>query len=105
MSLVSLKQNKGVFLKRFAFISVMALLFSSPAFAGLSVATSNFQNFLAQIQPIIRIAAVLAVIGAGVGYMFNFVDKSLLIKIVVGIIIVASASEIVAFFYQSGSVT
>lgn len=66
MSAVSIKQNKNAFLKRFVFVSLMAVLFSSPAFAGLSVATSNFANFLAQIQPIIRIAAVLAVIGAGV---------------------------------------
>lgn len=92
-------------IKNFALISCLAMLFSSPAFAGLAVATGNFSNFLASIQPIIRIVAVLAVIGAGVGYMFNFVDKSLLIKIIVGIIIVASASEIVAFFYTSGSVS
>ena len=105
MNAVSIKQNKNALLKRFVFVSLMAVLFSSPAFAGLAIATSNFSNFLAQIQPIIRIAAVLAVIGAGVGYMFNFVDKSLLIKIIVGIIIVASATEIVGFFYTSGSVT
>jgi type IV secretory pathway VirB2 component (pilin) len=67
--------------------------------AGLSKATTGMENFLEEIKPIIRIVAIISIIGAGAGYMANMVDKSMFVKIIAGIIIIASASEIVNFFW------
>jgi len=67
--------------------------------AGLSKATTGLENFLEEIKPIIRIVAIISIIGAGAGYMANMVDKSMFVKIIAGIIIIASASEIVNFFW------
>tara|TARA_R110002051_G_scaffold84103_7_gene148950 strand:+ start:2926 stop:3288 length:363 start_codon:yes stop_codon:yes gene_type:complete len=67
--------------------------------AGLSKATSGMQKFLDEIQPIVRIVAIISIIGAGAGYMANMVDKSMFVKIIAGIIIIASATEIVNFFW------
>lgn len=67
--------------------------------AGLSKATTGLQKFLDEIQPIVRILAIISIIGAGIGYMMNMVDKSMFFKIISGIIIIASASEVVNFFW------
>ena len=67
--------------------------------AGLSKAATGMQKFLDEIQPIVRIAAIISIIGAGIGYTANMVDKSMFVKIIAGIIIIASASEIVNFFW------
>lgn len=81
---------------------VVTALFMMPDMAhaaGLSKAKTGMQNFLDEIQPIIRIVAIISIIGAGAGYMANMVDKSMFVKIIAGIIIIASASEIVNFFW------
>ena len=81
-------------------LSVTTLVMMPEAHAaGLSKATSGMQKFLEEIQPIIRIVAIISIIGAGAGYMANMVDKSMFVKIIAGIIIIASATEIVNFFW------
>lgn len=67
--------------------------------AGLTQAKTGMENFLEEIKPIIRVVAIISIIGAGAGYMANMVDKSMFVKIIAGIIIIASASEIVNFFW------
>lgn len=67
--------------------------------AGLQQASSGLTNFLSEIQPIVRTLAIISIIGAGIGYMMNMVDKSMFFKIIAGIIIIASASEVVNFFW------
>lgn len=69
--------------------------------AGLSKATTGMQKFLEEIKPMVRIFAVIAVILAGAGYMSNMVDKSMFIKIIAGIIVIASANELVDFFWTT----
>lgn len=48
--------------------------------AGLSKATSGMQKFLDEIQPIVRIIAIISIIGAGAGYMANMLINQCLSK-------------------------
>lgn len=83
-------------------VLAVAVIFMMPDMAhaaGLSKATTGLQKFLDEIQPIVRILAIISIIGAGIGYMMNMVDKSMFFKIISGIIIIASASEVVNFFW------
>jgi type IV secretory pathway VirB2 component (pilin) len=93
----NIMKAKG-YLKATLLMMLMCAPFAAEA-GGLAAATNGLTSFLSQLQPIIRIVAVLAIIGAGVGYMMNFVDKSLFVKIISGLIVVASANELVNFFY------
>ena len=65
----------------------------------MEVVNEQIEKFLDEIQPIVRIVAIISIIGAGAGYMANMVDKSMFVKIIAGIIIIASATEIVNFFW------
>lgn len=85
-------------------ILAVAAIFMMPDMAhaaGLSKASSGLQKFLEEIKPMVRILAVIAIIGAGVGYTMNMVDKSMFFKIIAGIIIIASANEVVDFFWTT----
>lgn len=83
-----------------AVVAVFALMPDlAHAAGGLTKAKSGLEKFLTEIQPIVRVLAVISIIGAGIAYVMNMVDKSLFFKIIAGIIIIASASEIVNFFW------
>lgn len=79
--------------------SVLTMMPDLAHAAGLQQASSGLTNFLNEIQPIVRTLAIISIIGAGIGYMMNMVDKSMFFKIIAGIIIIASASEVVNFFW------
>lgn len=66
---------------------------------GLTKAASGLERFFEEIKPLVRWGAIIGIVFAAVGYMFSFVDKSMFIKIAMGIIIIASAREIVDFFW------
>ncbi len=83
-----------------AFAAVL-LMFPEPAnAAGLSKVSGGLTKFLAEIRPIIKTVAIISVIGAGVGYMMNMVDKSLFFKIIGGILVIVGSTEIVNFFWN-----
>lgn len=90
----------------FLFLLLLLPLLGQEAFAaaGLTAAKTGLTNFLAEIQPIVRVVAVIGIVGGGLGYMFNFIDKTWAVRIIAGLIVIASANEIVSFFYTSGSV-
>lgn len=90
----------------FLFMLLLMPLLAQEAFAagGLAAAKTGLTNFLAEIQPLVRVVAVIGIVGGGLGYMFNFIDKTWAVRIIAGLIVIASANEIVAFFYTSGSV-
>lgn len=84
-----------------AVVAVFALMpdLAHAAGGGLTQAKSGLEKFLTEIQPIVRVLAVIAIIATGIAYVMNMVDKSQFFKIIAGIIIIASASEIVNFFW------
>lgn len=93
--------------KVFGYVLMFAalfILFAMPDFAyaagGLEKAASAVDNFNKQIKPVIRVLAIAAFILAGAGYMMSMIDKSTFIKIVAGIVIVGSASELVGLVWS-----
>lgn len=78
-------------------LTVCLVLFMIPEAhaAGLTKAKTALDKFINDILPILRIVAIGAFIFAGAGYMMNMIDKSMFVKIVIGIIIIGSAGEIV----------
>lgn len=82
-------------------LGVMLFMIPEAHAAGLQKAQTAIEKFQSDILPILRIVAVLAFIFAGAGYMMNMIDKSMFIKIIVGIIIIGSAGEIVNLLWGS----
>lgn len=102
-----MNRKQQLYKKLFSFSLMLAVvaLFSMPEFAhaaaGLTQAKTGLQSFLTEIQPMIRIIGMVAIILTGIGYMMGMIDKSMFFKIVLGLIIIASAGDIVGFFYSN----
>ena len=89
-------QKSNMMLKVLAFsLIALSIVIPDVAFAGLGAAQSGAQTFLTQVQPIIRIVCIIGVIFCGLAYMFEWVDNHKLFKICAGLIIIASATELV----------
>ncbi|MEO4090773.1 TrbC/VirB2 family protein [Acinetobacter pittii] len=74
----------------------VAFLFPDLAHAGgLTKAESGLTKFQTDILPIVRIACILGVIGCGLGYVFQWADNKRIFQIFIGVLVIASASEIV----------
>ena len=98
---VSKPKSNNAILKYILLLTAVFTLFAPElAFAGLSAAQSGAQSFLTQVQPIIRIVCIIGVIFCGLAYMFEWVDNRVLFRIVCGLIIIASASEIVNLLWK-----
>lgn len=93
--------TKVAIISTIAFIAMLMPDLAMASNGGLTTATNNFNRFLQAIQPLIRVGAIIAVIAVGVGYMAGAVDKGMAVKIVIGLVIIASAAEIVRFFYAA----
>ena len=88
-------KNNNNYMKTLAFLVIaFSVVIPDVAFAGLSAAQGGAQTFLTQVQPIIRIVCIIGVIFCGLSYMFEWVDNRKLFKICVGLIIIASATEL-----------
>lgn len=97
---ISMNQTPAISLKvmrLMALIAIVAMFAFMPEFAhaGLGKAQSGAQSFLNDIQPIIRIVCIIGVIFCGLAYMNEWVDNRKLFKICAGLVIIASATELV----------
>lgn len=91
-------EKNRFFNAKFAFtclLAIFAVTMPELAMAGLAKANAGASSFMAQIQPIIRICAIVTVIFCGLAYMNEWVDNRKLFKICAGVIITASATELV----------
>lgn len=99
-----LKKKKNLFmLAVIAALGIFLMMMPDFAYAaaGLTQAKNGLESFLSEIQPMIRIVGIIAIILTGIGYIMGMIDKSMFFKIVLGLIIVASAGDIVGFFYSN----
>lgn len=80
-------------------VAMFAVTMPELAFAGLAKANSGANSFMADIQPIIRVCAIVTVIFCGLAYMNEWVDNRKLFKICAGVVITASATELVTLFW------
>lgn len=98
---LSKKQAINFALKALLILAVVAICFTpdfAHATAGLSKATGAMQKFETAIKPLIRILAVIGVIFVGLAYAFEWLSNQTLVKIVIGLIIIAGANEMVGLF-------
>lgn len=97
VAMYSTNQNVNNVFKALLFMVVVALFALTPEFAhaGLAAAQSGAQTFLNDIQPVIRIVCIIGVIFCGLAYMNEWVDNRKLFKICAGLVIIASATELV----------
>lgn len=99
---IELRNNKMMQYAGYALmLSLTACLFLVPEAhaAGLEKPKTLLQKFTDEILPVLRLVAVLALMLAGAGYMMNMLDKSVFVKIIVGILIIVGASEFVGFMW------
>lgn len=75
-------------------LSSLALLSTESHATGLQKAKGVLEIIKTEILQIVPIVAVIALIGLGVGYAMNSVQKETFMKWAVGLIIVGSASQI-----------
>lgn len=68
--------------------------FSMDAHAGLEKAKTVLDTIKTEILGIVPIIAVIALIGLGIGYAMNSVQKETFMRWAVGLIIVGSAAQI-----------
>lgn len=80
-------------------VAVLAISMPELAMAGLAKANSGATSFMNDIQPIIRICAIVTVIFCGLAYMNEWVDNRKLFKICAGVVVTASATELVNLFW------
>lgn len=101
VAMYSTNQKVNTVFKALLLMFVVALFALAPEFAhaGLGKAESGAQKFLTDIQPIIRIVCIIGVIFCGLAYMNEWVDNRKLFKICAGIVIIASASELVTLLW------
>lgn len=96
MKAKSIGLGQSNIMKTLAFFAIaLSVVVPDVAFAGLSAAQSGAQTFLTQVQPTIRIVCIIGVIFCGLSYMFEWVDNRKIFKICAGLIIIASATELV----------
>lgn len=92
------KQVSNFAFKAILMLLIIAICFTpdlAHATAGLSKATGAMQKFETAIKPLIRILAVIGVIFVGLAYAFEWLSNQTLVKIIIGLIIIASANEMV----------
>ncbi|AZC05408.1 TrbC/VirB2 family protein (plasmid) [Acinetobacter pittii] len=99
---VQLAKKNRIINTKFLFaclVAMFAVTMPELAFAGLAKANSGANSFMADIQPIIRVCAIVTVIFCGLAYMNEWVDNRKLFKICAGVVITASATELVTLFW------
>lgn len=101
VAMYSTNQKVNTVFKALLLMFVVALFALAPEFAhaGLGKAQTGVQKFLTDIQPIIRIVCVIGVIFCGLAYMNEWVDNRKLFKICAGLIIIASANDLVTLLW------
>ncbi|MGM0988560.1 MAG: TrbC/VirB2 family protein [Pseudomonadota bacterium] len=80
------------------FLALAALMVSAPAFAQVNTAEEGLTNVQDWMQEWIPILATLAIIVSAVAWMSGFMRMDIAVRIVVGLIVIGSASYIVGFF-------
>ena len=86
-------------MKTVLFMLVMAsLMVSAPALAQVNTAETGLSNVQDWMQEWIPILATLAVIVSALAWMAGFLRMDIAVRIVVGLIVIGSASYIVGFF-------
>lgn len=79
-------------------VVMMTLMVSAPAFAQVSTAQTGLTNVEDWLTQWIPILATLAIIVAALAWMAGFARMDIAIRIVVGLIVIGSASYIVGMF-------
>jgi type IV secretory pathway VirB2 component (pilin) len=88
-------KSSHFYLPRFALASLGFALLSMQSHAtGLQKAKSVLDIIKTEILSIVPIVAVIALIGLGIGYALNSVQKETFMRWAVGLIIVGSAAQI-----------
>lgn len=83
----------------FTAVVIASLLFIEPAMAsGLQTATTKADQFRTQLLPLIRNLAILGVMIAGALFAFGMLGKEWFFKLMVGLLIVGTAAQLVAWF-------
>lgn len=92
-----IKNNKKIFrfnLSHFLFTLLCFSFFTLEAHAGLEKAKTVLDTIKTEILTIVPLIAVIALIGLGIGYAINSVQKETFMRWGAGLIIVGSAAQI-----------
>ena len=81
-------------LSRFLLVALSFMVLSMEAHAGLEKAKSVLDTIKTEILGIVPVIAVIALIGLGIGYAINSVQKETFMRWGAGLIIVGSAAQI-----------
>ncbi|WP_427047288.1 TrbC/VirB2 family protein [Halomonas casei] len=79
-------------------IALMALFTVSPALAQVDTATQGLGQLETWFTTWIPVGATLAIVAVGLGLMFGFGRMDIAIRMVLGLILIGSASYLVGLF-------
>lgn len=78
--------------------ALLTLLMATPAFAQVDTATQGLGQLETWITTWIPLGATLAIVAVGIGLIFGFGRMDIAIRIVLGLILIGSASYLVGLF-------